>query len=121
MKRFEFVTTLLLNIVTCGIYSIYMWYAMAENNNAMASANGRPRIQNFIIAYLLGCVTCGIYLIYWYYKFAEQQIEVAKIYGQKPAPTDNAIVMMILYFVPIYSFYVICDNYNRTVDAYNGR
>jgi hypothetical protein len=66
---------------------------------------------------LLGLITCGIYSIYWQYKFYAQQIAIAKASGVETSPTDSPILMLLLGFVPIYSFYVICDNYNRTANA----
>lgn len=116
-KRFEFGMTILLSIVTCGIYAIYMLYTMTETNNELARRNNVPTISGFIVAILLGCVTCGIYTIYWIYKFMEQQIRLAQSVGVAPAPADNAIILLICYCIPIYNYYVLCDNYNRTLDG----
>ncbi len=116
-KRFEFVLTFVLNYITCGIYGIYMWYTMAECNNRVARKYGIPEIKGYIIAILLGAVTCGIYTYYWMYKFMEQQAAIAKASGTELKPTDSPVVLFILMFVPVYSFYVLCDNYNRGIDA----
>ena len=121
MKRFEFIVTFIISYVTCGIYTLYMWYQMAKANNEIARQNGKETIMDFIPAYLIGCVTCGIFLIYWYYKFFNQQVELQKLYGVKSEPTDNPILLILLTFVPVYSYYVICDNYNRTADAFEGK
>jgi hypothetical protein len=48
----------------------------------------------------------------------KQQAAVAEAKGVALAPTSSPIVLTILVFVPIYSFYVICDNCNKLVDAY---
>ncbi|MBQ8905986.1 MAG: DUF4234 domain-containing protein [Ruminococcus sp.] len=117
MKRFEFLMTFILSYVTCGIYGMYMFYVMTETNNQIARNRGVAEISGFIKAVLLGCVTCGIYTIYWMYKFAEQQVAIAKASGVQPQPTDSPIVLFLINYVPVYSFYVLCDNYNRTVDA----
>lgn len=117
MKQFNWIKALLLNVVTCGIYSIYMWYKMNDNNNKLAEKEGLKTNMNFIVAMLLSVVTCGIFLYVWYYKFFKTQVALAKAHGVKVAPTENAIVLLILVFVPIYSFYMMCDNYNRTVAA----
>lgn len=121
MKKYNWITVLLLNIVTCGIYSIVVWYKMDKNSKEMADKAGVVEEKNswsFIVFYfLLSCVTCGITGIIWMYKHFKQQAAIAAKTGIKLAPTDNAILLMILMFVPIYGFYVLCDNYNKTVDA----
>lgn len=117
MKKFEFVPTLVLSLVTCGIYTLYALYVMNQNNNTIARKYGVAEISGLVKAILLGCVTCGIYTLYWVYKFFDQQIAIAKASGVQPAPVDNAIVMLLLYYVPVYNYYILCDNYNRTVDA----
>lgn len=122
MKKFNWVHTLLLNVVTCGIYSIYAWYVMTENNNKIAADLGvNEKRMNFILVVLLSTVTCGILPIIWYYRFMRQQVAIANAVNVKAAPTESPIVLLIITFVPIYSFYVLCDNYNRTVDAYEAR
>lgn len=118
MKKFNWITALLLNIVTMSIYSIYMWYKMAKQQNEMAEQVGEKKIMGFIPAFLLGCVTCGIFVIVWYFLFMKQQAALAEAKGVALAPTANPIVLTILVFIPIYSFYVICDNCNKLVDAY---
>ncbi len=118
MKRFNWITTLLLNVVTLGIYGLYMWYKMAKQQNEMAEQVGEKTIMSFIAAFLLGFVTCGIFVIVWYFLFMKQQAALADAKGAALAPTANPIVLTILVFIPIYSFYVLCDNHNKLVDAY---
>ena len=122
MKKFNWLTTFLLNVVTCGIYSIYAWYVMTENNNKIAADLGvNEKRMNFILVVLLSSVTCGILPIIWYYRFMRQQVAIANAVNVKAAPTESPIVLLIITFVPVYSFYVLCDNYNRTVEAYEAR
>jgi nicotinamide riboside transporter PnuC len=118
MKKFNWIKSLLFNIITCSIYSLYMWYKMAKQQNEMAEQVGAKKIMGFIPAFLLGCVTCGIFNIVWFFLFMKQQAAVAEAKGVALAPTSSPIVLTILVFVPIYSFYVICDNCNKLVDAY---
>ena len=117
MKKFNWLTAFVLNVVTCGIYSLYMWYIISENNNKIAEASGVQTIMKFIPAFLLGCVTCGIFLIVWMYQFQKQQVEIAKANGTITEPVDSPVILMIILFVPIYSYYVMCENYNRVVDV----
>lgn len=117
MKQFSWVKTLILNIVTFGLYGLYAWYVMSKNNNELAEKYGEKKIMNFIVAMLLGCVTCGIFLLIWYFQFHKQQVAIAKASGAAVTPTESPIVLLIITFVPIYSFYVLCTNYNNGVAA----
>ena len=117
MKRFDFVLTFILTYVTCGIYTMYVWTVMGNGHNRMADENGTPRIMNFWLNVLLTLVTCGIFNFFWMYNFMKQQNELLEAKGLKAAPTDNPILLMLLMFVPVYSWYVLCDNHNKLVDA----
>lgn len=121
MKKFDFIPTILLSIVTCGIYGIYVWYKMGEDNNQIARVCGIPEIKNYIIAILLGAVTCGIYSFYWMYKFMEQQVRILKAYGKPAAATDSPFLLLIIMFIPIFSWYILCENSSRGIDAASGR
>ena len=117
MKKFNWIKALILNYVTCGIYSLYMWFVMAKNNNAMADKYGQKKIANFIVAILLGYITCGIYAIVWQFKFYKLQVAIAEANGAAITPVKKPILLTIITFVPVYSFYVLCTNYNNCVEA----
>lgn len=117
MKKYNWITVLLLGIVTCGIYGLIVNYNIVENNNKIAEEKGEETIKGLIIAILLGCVTCGIYYIFWLYKFYKQQVAIAEKSGVQVAPINNPIVLLLLTYVPVYGTYVLCDNYNRTIEA----
>ena len=119
MKKFGWILTIILSYVTCGLYTLYMWHVMVKKNNAIAEKNGEKKVTGPIIALLLGCITFGIYTIIWLYKVQAQQVAIAKATGAKIAPSDNAFVLFLLWcIVPIYNFYMLFDNYNKCVDAY---
>lgn len=118
MKKFNWIKALLLNVVTLGIYSLFMWFKMAKQQNEMAEQLGEKKIMGFVGAFLLGMVTCGIFTIVWYFLFMKQQAAVAAAKGAALTPTASPIVLTILVFIPIYSFYVICNNCNTLVDAF---
>ncbi len=116
-KTFNWIAFWLLGALTCGIYTLYVWYEMTAVNNELAEKHEESTIPNFLIAILLGVITCGIYQFYWYYKFMSLQVKIAEKSGVRVAPTKNPFLLLILALVPIYSFYMLCDNYNRTVLA----
>lgn len=63
----SFIKYLLLNFITCGIYGLYFFYKLVEDQNYMLAGDGEDS-PNYIIVMLLSVITCGIYEIYWVYK-----------------------------------------------------
>ena len=60
MKRFNWITTLLLNVVTLGIYSIYVWYTLGKQHNDRENTASNERqeensnvVHNLLLANLL--------------------------------------------------------------------
>lgn len=56
---------LLLNVLTCGIYSWFWMYSTTEDLKFLSK---RPNVPSGITVILLTLVTCGFYEFYWYYK-----------------------------------------------------
>ena len=107
MKKFNWIATLIIGYVTCGIYALYAFFTMAGNSNKMAEKSGVQQINSFIVAILLSMVTCGIYSIFWVYKFFKQQVEIAKANGVTVQPVEEPIILLLLYCVPVYNFYIL--------------
>ena len=60
---------IVLSIVTCGIYSLYWLYSMAEDLNMVTA---RPDGPSGGLVLLLTIVTCGIYGLYWLYRAGDE-------------------------------------------------
>jgi len=56
---------IVLSIVTCGLYSLYWLYCLAEDVN---TATARPNGPSGGIVLLLSIITCNIYGLYWLYR-----------------------------------------------------
>lgn len=84
------VTSILLSIITCGIYAIYWFITMTDD---VSRANDNPDFSG-VKAFLFTIITCGIYSIYWYYKMGKELYEA----GQKHNVdiSDNSVVYLIL-------------------------
>ena len=76
--RINWITWWLLNIVTCGIYGIYIWYKMTKDLNDMAEKVDEKPVMGYILQLLLGCVTCGIYSIVWMFQFLGSTISFSQ-------------------------------------------
>lgn len=66
------VTCLLLNLVTCGIYGIILYYQMAEEVNVVATKYDGKTTMNFLLAMLISIPTFGIYSCIWAHTFCER-------------------------------------------------
>ncbi|MBQ0028435.1 MAG: DUF4234 domain-containing protein [Lachnospiraceae bacterium] len=114
-KKYDFIPTLLLSIVTCGIYALIMWADMSKNLNELDNSGEKPLTNFWLTVFILAPITCGIYEIIWMIKFFQKMINVSKAKGITVQPVDNAVVLWILMCVPIYSFYVLCEGYNNAI------
>lgn len=121
MKKYNWVKAWLLPCVTFGIYNFIMWIVMAKNSNKIAEASGEKKIMAWFPAMLLGCVTFGIVPLVWMIKFQAQQVAIAKANGAKISPVGVPFVLFLLTCVPVYSYIVLCGNYNRNVDAFEAK
>ena len=57
--------TLLLSIVTFGIYGLYLLHSFAKEMNIAASNEDNKRTQGLVVLLLLSFITFGIYGIVW--------------------------------------------------------
>lgn len=68
IKKRELVTSIILSLVTCGIYGI-IWFIGLTDDAKTASEDSQ--MQSGGIAFLLTLITCGIYGYYWAYKMGK--------------------------------------------------
>ena len=83
--------SIVLSIVTCGIYGLYWLCTMNDDANIVS---GETSDQSGIMVIILTIITCGIYGFYWNYKMGK------KLYtaGQRNNKdiSDNSIIYLIL-------------------------
>lgn len=85
------VVTLLLCIVTCGVYTYITIYQMSDDIKQFTGDNSiNPGLE-----VLLCIITCGLYTIYWCYKYSKYIYDMqVKTYVEYP--NDISIVALIL-------------------------
>ena len=90
IKERDIVVSILLSIVTCGIYGIYWFITLTDD----AARKADDASLSGVKAFLFTIITCGIYGIYWYYKMGK----TLKAAGDKNgvAIEDNSILYLIL-------------------------
>ena len=114
----------LLTIVTCGIYSYYFIYKLAEDVNEMCKDDGQ-KTAGLGMFILLSIVTCGLYALYWYYMIANRLQANAGKYGI--TVVENGTTILLWYLVgsllfgigPFVAMHLIIKNTNAMASAYN--
>lgn len=99
MTQRNIAVSIILTIVTCGIYGI-VWFVML--NDEIRNASKDYGMPSGGVAFLLTIVTCGIYGIYWAYKMGKA-ITIAKQEAGLPA-TDSSVLYLVLQ---IFGFAIV--------------
>lgn len=68
MKERNIAVSIILTIITCGIYGIYWFITLTDDAK---SASGDENFTSGGVAFLLTLVTCGLYGYYWAWKMGE--------------------------------------------------
>ena len=119
----NFWVLLLLNIVTCGIYSYYYIYTTTRDINTMVGNDGQNTEPT--TALLLCIFTCGIYTWFWYYAQGNRIKALADRNGIPCQENGTSYLMWLIfgsllcgigYYVGLYLF---IKNLNNIIRAYN--
>ena len=115
---------ILLSLVTCGIYSYYFVYKLAEDVNDICEGDGES--TSGIVAFiLLGLVTCGIYTIIWWYKLANRLQANGPRYNVPIQENGTTYVMWVLFGAllcgigPFIALNFVIKNTNKLCTVYN--
>ena len=93
MRERSVAVSIILTIVTCGIYGIY-WFICLTNEVEIASED--REMSSGGVAFLLTIITCGIYGIYWAYKMGKQLDSALE---QRGMPAKNGAVLYLILSV----------------------
>ena len=91
MKRKDIIISVILTIVTCGIYGIIWFININDDVKALSDDKTMPSGG---LVFLLTLITCGIYGFYWVYRMA-QLVNEARVKRNLPSK-DNAILYIVL-------------------------
>ena len=100
--------SVILTIVTFGIYGLFWMYHL---NNAINEMAQEPMATGGGTVVVLSLVTCGIYTLYWYYKMGERCDYIAQTH------TSNNVLYLILgiFGLGIVSVALMQDTVNRAL------
>ena len=93
IKERNVAVSIILTLVTCGIYSIYWIICMTNDTKELAGDDG----VDGMTAVLFGILTCGIYYIYLMYKLGERIDIIKQKNGQ--TSSNTGIFYIILHVI----------------------
>lgn len=108
IKRRDIVTSIILSIVTCGIYGIYWFISLTDD---VRIVSGDERLSGGK-CFLLTLVTCGIYGIYWAYLIGKAMMQATESHN------DNSILYLILqiFGLSIVTYCLVQTDLNTIAD-----
>ena len=115
---------ILLSIVTCGIYSYYFLYSIAQDANVVCADDGK-KTSGRAAFILLSIVTCGIYAWIWYYNLGNRLSENAPKYGLNFSENGTTVLMWMIFgsflcgIGPFIAMNILITNMNALAHAYN--
>ncbi len=109
--------SIILSIVTCGIYGIY-WFVTL--NNDIKAASKDSTLASGGVAYILTIVTCGIYGFYWAYRMGKALEQAQKNAGFEVS-NDNSILFLILQIFQLLIVNLAIMQNQMNVIANNGK
>lgn len=68
----NYITFLLLNIITCGIYAIFLNSAIGEDLNLIAARDGKKTMHYCLVYFVLAPLTLGIWGLVWFHQISER-------------------------------------------------
>ena len=89
--------TMVLSIITLGIYGLYLIYAFARETNIACREDGK-RTQGLVVFLLLSAITCGIYSIFWYCMWITRCNNYLARHG-KPEGLQVSTYLLTLFFL----------------------
>lgn len=107
--------SIVLTIVTFGIYGVY-WFIQLTNEANELSEENKPSGG---MAFLLTMVSCGIYSFVWSYNMGKK-MQIAQIKNGVP-DNDNSVLYLALNFfaLTIVTYALIQSDINRIIEKSN--
>lgn len=105
-------TSVILTIITCGIYGIYWMAVLNDEINILSS---REQDSSGGVVVLLTIITCGIYGLYWAYKMGEKLDEAATQRGGIAQSRGVIYLVISLIGFSIISYALMQDSINKMI------
>ena len=109
IQKRSVVLSIVLTLITCGLYQLYWYYALSEDVNTICAQNNQKKpFDSFLNVILIVC-TCGLYAIYFLWKSSKI------VYSLKPDIDDTMVVTILAIFIRPISCAILQDEINTYV------
>lgn len=112
IKRRSVITTLLLCMITCGLYYLWLIYSISQEMNELTNTNQ----NNAALDLLLTIITCGFYPIYWFYKISRQIEDCEYDLGMRTSSIALLNVLLSVVQLGIIAMLIVVSEMNRCID-----
>jgi hypothetical protein len=110
IRKRDLAMTIILSIVTCGIYGLVWFFGMVEDLNTAAPD---PDDKTAGTVLLLSIVTCGIYGWIWLYKAGDKVDRIRQMNGELPSNSGLIYLLCALFGLSIVSYALIQSELNK--------
>lgn len=122
LKKIKFWKFILLNVVTLGIYGIYVGYKFTINVDKLCEGDGRNS-SNYPMVSFLWVIIGGFYIPYWIYNQAERMHDIAPKYKCDIKSTGMQLLLWdtfghFIIIGPVIAWYHMLKNMNLLIDRY---
>lgn len=104
--------SVLLTIITCGLYGLYLIYKVSDDMNQIAYR----KLNSPGVDLMLVILTCGLYGIYWYYKIGRQIADVEYEIGMRVNNTSILCLILAVIALPIIAMAILQSEINTILD-----
>ena len=104
---------ILFSIITCGIYSLYWLYCLAEDLNKV-DPEANQTSPGMVL--LFSIITCGIYTLYWFYRAGEK---INRLHMRNNDPSGDLHILYLvlgIFGLGIVSYALIQSELNKIAD-----
>lgn len=113
INRREIATSVILSIVTCGIYGLYWLYTI--NEDSKIAANDTTSLSGGMVI-LLSIVTCGIYEIYWMYMQGKRMVTAMQNAGLQSEDRSVVYLLLSIFGLSIVNYCLIQNDLNQIAE-----
>ena len=114
IQRREIATSIILTLVTCGIYGLYWFVVLTDDANTVS---GDFQFSGGM-SLLLTLVTCGIFSYYWAYRLG---VKITTAKSSRGMTVDNNLsliyLLLCIFGLGIVAYALAQNELNQIADA----
>lgn len=105
MRKRSILSIIVLSIITCGIYYLFVWVSIFSDINYTSRDN-----DSAITDLLLSIVTCGLWGLYCFWRYSKKLADLGA--------EDNSLINVLLavFGLPLISLCIMQSSINNLVD-----